>query len=212
MADTESSEKTFMIVSARRPEIVTGRAVWARKAGLSMSVGLPSWQQFVEHLAEELGLDPATLADTGTSYHALAEYYRIREGSIGPLRSWLDRNWKVSSDRVRGSKIHELIVALTRILLLQPIFLGAGGMVIGILTAYQRFFAQALAPLFYNGAIIVAAAVFAPLYGVTALAVGVVCGAILHVGVQLPSLWRTGWRPTTALGVSDPVTASLIGC
>src|SRR5437016_73880 len=40
---------------------------------------------------------------------------------------------------------HEVIVGLTRILLLQPIFLGAGGMVIGILTAYQRFFAQALA-------------------------------------------------------------------
>ena len=86
-------------------------------------------------------------------------------------------------------KDHELIVSLTRILLLQPIFLGAGGMVIGILTAYQRFFAQALAPLFYNGAIIVAAALFAPRYGVTALAVGVVVGAILHVGIQLPSLW-----------------------
>ena len=99
---------------------------------------------------------------------------------------------------------HELIVSLTRILLLQPIFLGAGGMVIGILTAYQRFFAQAVAPLFYNGAIIVAAAVFAPRYGVTALAVGVVIGAMLHVGVQLPSLWRTGWRPTAALGLSDP--------
>src|SRR5947209_723789 len=99
---------------------------------------------------------------------------------------------------------HEVIVGLTRILLLQPIFLGAGGMVIGILTAYQRFFAQALAPLFYNGAIIVAAAVFAPRYGVTALAVGVVIGAMLHVGVQLPSLWRTGWRPTAALGLDDP--------
>ena len=103
-----------------------------------------------------------------------------------------------------SAKDHELIVALTRILLLQPIFLGAGGMVIGILTAYQRFFAQALAPLFYNGAIIVAAALFAPHYGVTALAVGVVTGAILHVGVQVPSLVRTGWRPTTALGLSDP--------
>jgi len=101
-------------------------------------------------------------------------------------------------------KDHAFITDLTRILLLQPIFLGAGGMVIGILTAYQRFFAQALAPLFYNGAIIVAAALFAPRYGVTALAVGVVIGAMLHLGVQLPSLWRTGWRPTTALGLNDP--------
>src|SRR6202048_4630277 len=99
---------------------------------------------------------------------------------------------------------HEIIVGLTRILLPQPISLGAGGMVIGILHAYQRFLAQALAPLFYNTAIIVAAAFFAPRYGVTALAIGVVAGAMLHFGVQLPALWRTGWRPTTALGLDDP--------
>src|SRR5919201_720160 len=98
-----------------------------------------------------------------------------------------------------SAKDHELITELTRILLLQPIFLGAGGMVIGILTAYQRFSAQALAPLFYNGSIIVAAALFAPRFGVTALAVGVVLGALLHLGVQLPALWRTGWRPTLPL-------------
>jgi putative peptidoglycan lipid II flippase len=29
-------------------------------------------------------------------------------------------------------------------------------------------------------------------------------GAILHVGVQLPSLLRTGWRPVAALGFQDP--------
>lgn len=99
---------------------------------------------------------------------------------------------------------HSQITVLTRILLLQPIFLGAGGLVIGVLTAYQRFFAQALAPLFYNGAIIVAAAVFAPRFGVIALAWGVVAGAMLHLGVQLPSLWKTGWRPRPALGWRDP--------
>ena len=92
--------------------IAERRVILFAGAGLSMSVGLPSWQQFIEHLAEQLGLDAATLSDPGTSYHALAEYYRIREGSIGPLRSWLDRNWKVSADKVRRSKIHELIVAL----------------------------------------------------------------------------------------------------
>src|SRR2546430_583940 len=40
---------------------------------------------------------------------------------------------------------HELIVTLTRILLLQPIFLGAGGNGIGILTPYQRVFSDPLA-------------------------------------------------------------------
>lgn len=98
---------------------------------------------------------------------------------------------------------HAQITTLTRILLLQPIFLGAGGLVIGVLTAYQRFFAQALAPLCYNGAIILAAAAFAPRFGVVALAWGVVAGAILHLGIQLPSLWRTGWRPRPGFGWRD---------
>lgn len=99
---------------------------------------------------------------------------------------------------------HAQITTLTRILLLQPIFLGAGGLVIGVLTAYQRFFAQALAPLFYNGAIIVAAAVLAPHFGVVALAWGVVVGALLHLAVQLPSLRKTGWRPLPGFGWRDP--------
>jgi putative peptidoglycan lipid II flippase len=103
-----------------------------------------------------------------------------------------------------GPEDRELIVQLTRVLLLQPIFLGAGGLVLGILTAYQRFLAQALAPLFYNGAIIVAAALFAPRFGVQALAWGVVAGAVLHIGVQLPALYRTGWRPRPAFGWNDP--------
>jgi hypothetical protein len=42
----------------------------------------------------------------------LAEYYRVKRGSIGPLRSWLDRNWKVAQDRVAKSKLHRLIVEL----------------------------------------------------------------------------------------------------
>src|SRR5260370_6435896 len=45
---------------------------------------------------------------------------------------------------------HEVIVGLTRILLLHPIFLGAGGLGIGILNAYQTFLAPRLRPPFSN--------------------------------------------------------------
>jgi hypothetical protein len=88
------------------------RAILFVGAGLSMSVGLPSWQQFIDHLGEELGLHADDVLGPHTSYHTLAEYYRIQQGSIGPLRSWMDRNWKVSEENVRKSKLHDLVVAL----------------------------------------------------------------------------------------------------
>jgi hypothetical protein len=94
------------------------RAVAARQAilfagaGLSMSVGLPSWQEFAHRMAEELGVVPDLLQVRGVGYHTLAEYYRLKQGSIGPLRSWMDRTWTVSREKVRQSKLHELIIEL----------------------------------------------------------------------------------------------------
>ncbi|MEH2501469.1 hypothetical protein V1290_000280 [Bradyrhizobium sp. AZCC 1578] len=45
-------------------------------------------------------------------YQMLAEFYRLEQGEMDPLRSWLDRNWKVAADRVAESKLHKLIVEL----------------------------------------------------------------------------------------------------
>jgi hypothetical protein len=81
-------------------------------AGPSISVGLPSWQSLIDHLADELSLNAADLANAPVSHYSLAEYYRIEQGSIGPLRSWMDRTWKVSEEQVRNSRMHELIVSL----------------------------------------------------------------------------------------------------
>lgn len=86
------------------------RAILFAGAGLSLSVGLPSWKALIAHMARELELDEK-LAEQ-SSYMALAEYYRLQRGSIGPLRSWLDRHWRVSEEKVRASKVHELIVQL----------------------------------------------------------------------------------------------------
>jgi hypothetical protein len=88
------------------------RAILFAGAGLSMVVGLPSWQSLIDHLAAELGLDADQVLVPGIDYQVLAEHYRIVRGSIGPLRSWMDREWKVTPERVRESRIHELVVAL----------------------------------------------------------------------------------------------------
>jgi hypothetical protein len=81
-------------------------------AGVSMTVGLPSWRSLIDHLIEEMKLDRSSADGTLDSYQMLAEYYRLKCGGIGPLRSWLDRNWKIASDRVANSRLHRLIVEL----------------------------------------------------------------------------------------------------
>lgn len=87
------------------------RAILFVGAGVSMSIGLPSWKTLMEHMAEELGLDGDAVG-SDFSYQMLAEYYRLKQGSIGALRSWMDRNWSISEDQVKASRVHELIVAL----------------------------------------------------------------------------------------------------
>jgi hypothetical protein len=88
------------------------RAILFVGAGLSMTVGLPSWRQLIEHMGKELGLDPEWFLSADSSYHTLAEYYRLQKGSIGPLRSWMDRNWSVTEEKIRTSRLHEIVVQL----------------------------------------------------------------------------------------------------
>jgi len=77
-----------------------------------MAVGLPSWRSLVDHLLKELDLRPDVIDGMNDGYQMLAEFYRLKQGGLGPLRSWLDRNWKVAADRVAESQLHKLIVEL----------------------------------------------------------------------------------------------------
>ena len=86
------------------------RAILFVGAGVSMSVGLPSWETLIEHMVDELGLDRDAVDRPKSTYQALAEYYRLKHGSLGALRSWMDPEWSVSREKVKGSAIHKLIV------------------------------------------------------------------------------------------------------
>ena len=77
-------------------------------AGVSKNLGLPTWSELINHIAEELGYDPEIYKSFGDSL-ALAEYYRVKTGSIGPLRSWMDTNWHSAKVDLHGSEIHKLI-------------------------------------------------------------------------------------------------------
>lgn len=98
----------------------------------------------------------------------------------------------------------ELTITMTRIMLLSPVFLGLGAVATSVLNARDRFAAAALAPIVYNLAIIGAAVLLAPTFGVEALAVGVVGGALAHLLVQLAPLRAVGFRYRPRIDAGDP--------
>lgn len=78
-------------------------------AGVSQSLGLPPWSEFIDHMARQLGYEPKEYRQYGSAL-ALAEFFRLQHGNIGPLRSWMDRQWHTPDMSVADSRVHELIV------------------------------------------------------------------------------------------------------
>lgn len=106
------------------------------------------------------------------------------------------------------SDVRPVAVETMRILLVSQILLGLSIAAKGILEAQDRFTLPAFSPVLYNAAIIVAALLAAPSYGIQGVAVGVVVGSLLHLLVQTPGLIRSGmrYRPvlsTRVAGLAD---------
>jgi putative peptidoglycan lipid II flippase len=95
------------------------------------------------------------------------------------------------------------IAYLTRIMILGPIFLALGSLATSVLNARGRFTASVVAPIVYNLAIIGAAWFLVPIWGVTALAIGVVAGSVAHLLVQLAPVRALGFRYERTIDTHD---------
>ena len=80
-------------------------------AGLSMNLGLPSFSQLVDKIAEELGYDPDVFKLNGNNLQ-LAEYYVAVKGAIGPLRSLMDRSFDPTDAQIRSSVAHTALAQM----------------------------------------------------------------------------------------------------
>ncbi|MEK5446159.1 SIR2 family protein [Paenibacillus sp. FSL R7-0331] len=93
--------------------IQNGNTILFAGAGVSRNLSLPTYEELINQLAEELSFDPEIYWELGNKdYLALAEYYLLETGSMTPLMERFQSKWMVSSEMVKASKVHELLVQL----------------------------------------------------------------------------------------------------
>ncbi len=91
----------------------------------------------------------------------------------------------------------QMTITLTRIMFLSPILLGISGIASSVLQSFKNFFIYSLTPIMYNLGIIIGVIFFVPIWGINGLAYGVILGALLHLLIQIPSLYYHGFRYQT---------------
>ena len=103
----------------------------------------------------------------------------------------------------------ELTIFLTRIMLPFLTMVAVAAAVMGMLNSLNRFMAPALSPAMFNVGIIACAVLLVPvmprfgLEPITAIAIGAMVGGFGQILLQLPSLYREGYRYRPQLDPSD---------
>jgi putative peptidoglycan lipid II flippase len=98
-----------------------------------------------------------------------------------------------------GPQQRQLLAELMRLNLIGTVIFSISGLVMASLQANQHFLLPALAPTMYNLGQIFGAVFLVPRFGIQGLVYGVILGAVLHLLVQIPALFRYGFKWTPAL-------------
>ncbi|NTV44661.1 MAG: hypothetical protein HGA67_03115 [Candidatus Yonathbacteria bacterium] len=88
-----------------------------------------------------------------------------------------------------------MLVLFSRLLLLSPILLGISNILGGITQTFHKFTVYAAAPVMYNAGIVFGIIFLLPTYGLFGVTLGVVIGALLHVAIQIPVVYKHGLVP-----------------
>ena len=88
----------------------------------------------------------------------------------------------------------EVAVRMTRIMLISQVLFAISGFFSAMLQSARRFVIPAFTPVFYNLGIILTVFLGTYTLGLYAAAWGTVVGALLHMLIQVPLLWKLGFR------------------
>ncbi len=88
----------------------------------------------------------------------------------------------------------DLMVNLTRILLIAQVFFLISNFLTAILQVNQIFIIPALSPIIYNLCIIISIFVLAPIFGIYGVVYGAVIGAFFHLVIQIPAVKNNGFK------------------
>ncbi len=113
-----------------------------------------------------------------------------------------------------GPEQQALITNLMRLNLIATIIFSISGLVMASLQANQHFLLPAMAPLLYNVGQIFGVVVLAPRFGIQGVVYGVIIGALLHLGIQIPGLVKYQFHWTPSLNIREPIlleTLRIIG-
>jgi len=97
-----------------------------------------------------------------------------------------------------------LTASLMRLDLLAILIFSLSGLAMAGLQANQHFLLPAMAPGLYNLGQIFGITVLAPRMGIYGLAYGVILGALLHLGIQIPGLLHYKFRWAPAINLKHP--------
>lgn len=93
---------------------------------------------------------------------------------------------------------------LTRVVLIATVLITGANVLAAVAQSHRRFFWAGSQGIPFNVVMIVAAAVFGPVHGVIALAVGFVVGSAVRLLLQLVPLRELGFRLRPVLDLRDP--------
>jgi putative peptidoglycan lipid II flippase len=97
-----------------------------------------------------------------------------------------------------------LTARLMRLDLAAILIFSLSGLAMAGLQTNQHFLLPAMAPGFYNLGQIVGILVLGPRFGIDGMVYGVILGALMHLGIQIPGLLHFGYRWAPAVSLREP--------